>query len=125
MALAASELERLVTRGPSAPFTGETRARALPLGASPGGASPGGASPGGASPGGASPGGASLGGALLGGALSGETMAAVDALLPDGGLPRGAVVEVASPLGLGRSTSLAIAACASAQRASMAWSPHA
>lgn len=45
-----------------------------------------------------------------------------DAALPDGGLPRGAVLEVASPLGLARSTSLAIAACAAAQRASGAWS---
>jgi recombination protein RecA len=37
-------------------------------------------------------------------------------LLPDGGLPRGAVVELASPRGLGRATSFALAACAAAQR---------
>lgn len=39
----------------------------------------------------------------------------LDELLPDGGLPRGAVVEVASPRALGRATSLCLAACASAQ----------
>lgn len=39
----------------------------------------------------------------------------IDALLPDGGLPRGAVVELAAPYGLGRATSIALAACASAQ----------
>lgn len=33
-------------------------------------------------------------------------------------LPRGAVVELASPMGLGRSTQLALAACANAQRLS-------
>jgi len=37
-------------------------------------------------------------------------------LLPDGGLPRGAVVELASPRGLGRVTSFALAAIAAAQR---------
>jgi recombination protein RecA len=37
-------------------------------------------------------------------------------LLPDGGLPRGAVVELAAPDGLGRATSLALAACVAAQR---------
>lgn len=37
-------------------------------------------------------------------------------LLPDGGLPRGAVVELASPRGLGRATSFALAAVAAAQR---------
>jgi recombination protein RecA len=39
----------------------------------------------------------------------------IDAALPEGGLPRGAVVELASPLGLSRATTLALAACASAQ----------
>lgn len=39
----------------------------------------------------------------------------IDALLPDGGLPRGAVVELAAPYGLARATSMALAACASAQ----------
>ncbi len=42
-------------------------------------------------------------------------LAAVDAALPDAGLPRGAVVEIASPRGLARATSLALAACAAAQ----------
>jgi len=40
----------------------------------------------------------------------------IDALLPDAGLPRGAVVEICSPAGLGHATRLALAACASAQR---------
>lgn len=35
--------------------------------------------------------------------------------LPDGGLPRGAVVELASPGGLARTTSVALLACAAAQ----------
>jgi hypothetical protein len=35
--------------------------------------------------------------------------------LPEGGLPRGAVVEIAAPRGLGRGTSLALSACAAAQ----------
>lgn len=39
----------------------------------------------------------------------------VDEALPDGGFPRGAVVEISSPYGLARATSLALAACASAQ----------
>ncbi|APR87373.1 RecA protein [Minicystis rosea] len=39
----------------------------------------------------------------------------LDEVLPDGGLPRGAVVEIASPYGLARATSIALAACASAQ----------
>lgn len=39
----------------------------------------------------------------------------VDEALPDGGLPRGAVVEVASPLGLGGATSFAVKACVAAQ----------
>lgn len=41
--------------------------------------------------------------------------AAVSALLPDGGLLRGGVVEIATARGLGKATSLALAACASAQ----------
>jgi recombination protein RecA len=36
-------------------------------------------------------------------------------VLPDGGLPRGAVVEVASPRALGRATTIALRACAAAQ----------
>jgi len=40
---------------------------------------------------------------------------AVSAVLPDGGLLRGGVVEIASARGLGKATSLAMAACASAQ----------
>ena len=39
----------------------------------------------------------------------------LDEVLPDGGLPRGAVVELAAPYGLARATSIALAACASAQ----------
>jgi hypothetical protein len=39
----------------------------------------------------------------------------MDEALPDGGLPRGAVVELASPYGLARATSIALAACAAAQ----------
>ena len=39
----------------------------------------------------------------------------IDESLPDGGLPRGAVVELASPYGLARVTSIALAACAAAQ----------
>jgi hypothetical protein len=39
----------------------------------------------------------------------------LDETLPDGGLPRGAVVELASPYGLARATSIALAACAAAQ----------
>lgn len=39
----------------------------------------------------------------------------IDAALPDGGFPRGAVSEISSPYGLARATSLALAACASAQ----------
>jgi hypothetical protein len=47
--------------------------------------------------------------------------------LPEGGFPRGSVVELASPANLGRSVSVALAACASAQKSSfergrpMAW----
>lgn len=40
---------------------------------------------------------------------------AVSALLPEGGLLRGGVVELAAARGLGKATSLAMAACASAQ----------
>lgn len=39
----------------------------------------------------------------------------LDEVLPDEGLPRGAVVEIAAPYGLARATSIALAACASAQ----------
>jgi len=39
----------------------------------------------------------------------------IDQVLPDGGLPRGVVVEIAAPYGLARATSIALAACASAQ----------
>ncbi len=39
----------------------------------------------------------------------------VDEALPDGGLPRGGVVELASPYGLARATSIGLAACAAAQ----------
>ena len=41
---------------------------------------------------------------------------ALDSVLPDRGLPRGAVIELASPLGLGGATRVALAACVSAQR---------
>lgn len=41
--------------------------------------------------------------------------ASLEALLPDGGIPRGAVVEIASPHGLARATSFALATCAAAQ----------
>lgn len=95
MALAAAELARLVSRG-------------VPQGAPTGE---------GAHPEGERPKALPLG--------LGRWLAAVDAALPDGGLPRGAVVEVASPLGLARGTSIAVAACAAAQRASVAWSPRA
>lgn len=39
----------------------------------------------------------------------------VDDALPEGGLPRGVVVELSAPQGLARSTTLALALCASAQ----------
>jgi recombination protein RecA len=39
----------------------------------------------------------------------------IDDVLPDGGLPRGAVVEIASPRMLGRSTAIALRACAAFQ----------
>ena len=44
-------------------------------------------------------------------------LASLDQALPDGGLPRGGVIEVTSPRGLGRATSFALRAVASAQRA--------
>ena len=40
----------------------------------------------------------------------------IDNVLPEGGLPRGAVVELAAPRGLARSTTVALRACASAQQ---------
>src|SRR4051794_39852832 len=40
---------------------------------------------------------------------------ALDEALPDAGLPRGAVVELSAPRGLARATTIALAACASAQ----------
>jgi len=42
-------------------------------------------------------------------------LGSMDGALPDAGLPRGAVVEVASPRGLCRSTTVLLSACASAQ----------
>jgi RecA/RadA recombinase len=53
----------------------------------------------------------------LSGALSAicPKEAGLDGVLPDGGLPRGAIVEVAAARALGRSTSVALAACAAAQ----------
>lgn len=39
----------------------------------------------------------------------------IDDALPDGGLPRGAVVEIASPRMLGRATAIALRACAAFQ----------
>ncbi len=39
----------------------------------------------------------------------------IDEALPDGGLPRGAVVEIASPRMLGRATAIALRACAAFQ----------
>lgn len=39
----------------------------------------------------------------------------VDETLPEGGVPRGAVVELSAPLGLSKTTTLALALCASAQ----------
>jgi recombination protein RecA len=40
---------------------------------------------------------------------------AFDALLPEGGLPRGGVIELRSPAGLARITTLALRTCAAAQ----------
>lgn len=42
-------------------------------------------------------------------------LGSLDEALPEAGLPRGAVVEVAAPRGLARGTTIALAACASAQ----------
>ena len=42
----------------------------------------------------------------------------LDEALPDSGLPSGSVIELCSPAGLGRSTHLALCACAQAQRES-------
>lgn len=39
----------------------------------------------------------------------------LDETLPEAGLPRGAIVEIAAPRGLARATTIALAACASAQ----------
>lgn len=39
----------------------------------------------------------------------------LDEALPEGGLPRGAVIEISSPYGLARASTLALAACVSAQ----------
>jgi recombination protein RecA len=47
-------------------------------------------------------------------------LTAIDEALPEGGLPRGAVVELSAPRGLARATTLALAACASAQAAACA-----
>jgi RecA/RadA recombinase len=54
--------------------------------------------------------------ALLGDDGGASWASSLDRVLPDGGLPRGAVVEVASAHGLARATSLALLACAAAQR---------
>jgi hypothetical protein len=51
----------------------------------------------------------------------------LSSVLPEGGFPQGSVVELASPANLGRSVSVALAACAAAQKTSfergrpMAW----
>ncbi|NUP09065.1 MAG: recombinase A [Polyangiaceae bacterium] len=58
---------------------------------------------------------AAEGAAAEGVATEGLHASTIDELLPDGGLPRGAVIELASPRVLGRSTSVALAACAAAQ----------
>ena len=42
-------------------------------------------------------------------------LSALDEVLPGGGLPRACVVELSAPHGLARATSIALAACASAQ----------
>jgi hypothetical protein len=44
----------------------------------------------------------------------------LDEALPDAGLPRGAVVELSAPYGLARASSIALAACASAQAEALA-----
>jgi len=51
-----------------------------------------------------------------GASLSDGWARSIDEVLPDGGLPRGAVVEVASSRGLARATSLALLACSAAQQ---------
>src|SRR5829696_4775164 len=42
-------------------------------------------------------------------------LTALDEVLPGGGLPRACVVELSAPHGLARATTIALAACASAQ----------
>lgn len=42
-------------------------------------------------------------------------LAEINEVLPEGGLPRGGVIEIASPRGLARATSIALSACAAAQ----------
>jgi hypothetical protein len=54
-------------------------------------------------------------GAAPAGGEASSLPAAVSALLPEGGLLRGGVVEIAAARGLGKATSLGLAACASAQ----------
>jgi len=77
--------------------------------------------------------GASLASSVLMGALPGREREALrmslplSSVLPEGGFPQGSVVELASPANLGRSVSVALAACAAAQKTSfergrpMAW----
>ncbi|MCC6552264.1 MAG: recombinase A [Polyangiaceae bacterium] len=43
------------------------------------------------------------------------TIREINEVLPDGGLPRGGVVELATPRGLGQGTSIALSACAGGQ----------
>ena len=45
-------------------------------------------------------------------------IAPIDGALPDAGLPRGAVVELCAPSGLGHATRIALSTCASAQASS-------
>ena len=54
-------------------------------------------------------------GSHVGGGVLPLGLPSIDAVLPDGGLPRGAVVELSAPHGLARASTLALAACASAQ----------
>jgi hypothetical protein len=77
--------------------------------------------------------GSSLASSVLVGAVPGQKREALpmalplSSVLPEGGFPRGSVVELASPANLGRSVSVALAACAAAQKTSfeqgrpMAW----
>ncbi len=77
--------------------------------------------------------GSSLASSVLMGAMPGRQREALpmtlplSSVLPEGGFPQGGVVELASPANLGRSVSVALAACAVAQKASfergrpMAW----